>query len=51
MIITRHDLIPPPTDPEQAPTKAPIRSRNDIEKGHSEELPIVKPVVVTIETV
>tara|TARA_B000000475_G_C15696030_1_gene324310 strand:+ start:205 stop:492 length:288 start_codon:yes stop_codon:yes gene_type:complete len=43
--------MPPPTDPEQAPTKAPIKSKNDIEKGQSEELPIVKPVVVIIETV
>ena len=45
------DLIPPPTDPEHAPTKAPINNKNDIEKGHSDESPIEKPVVETIDTV
>ena len=45
------DLIPPPTDPEHAPTKAPINSKKDIEKGHSDESPIEKPVVETIDTV
>ena len=51
MIIILHDLTPPPTEPEQAPTKAPIKSRNDIEKGQSEESLIENPVVVTMETV
>ena len=51
MIIILHDLTPPPTEPEHAPTKAPIKSRNDIEKGQSEESLIENPVVVTMETV
>tara|TARA_B100001079_G_C15904253_1_gene295095 strand:- start:149 stop:289 length:141 start_codon:yes stop_codon:yes gene_type:complete len=34
MIITLQDLTPPPTDPEHAPIKAPISSRNDIDNGH-----------------
>ena len=49
--MTLHDLTPPPTDPEQAPTKAPINNKNDIENGHSDDSPIEKPVVETIETV
>ena len=49
--MTLHDFTPPPTDPEQAPTKAPIKSKNEIENGHSDDSPIEKPVVETIETV
>ena len=30
--MTLHDFTPPPTDPEHAPTKAPINNKNDIER-------------------
>ena len=30
--MTLHDFTPPPTEPEQAPIKAPISKRKDIEK-------------------
>ena len=42
--------MPPPTDPEQAPIKAPKRNKKPIEIGQSPESPMEKPVVVTIET-
>ena len=50
IIKTLHDLTPPPTEPEQAPIKAPINNKNDIEKGQSVEFDIEKPVVVSMET-
>ncbi len=50
IIKTLQDLTPPPTDPEQAPIKAPINSKNDIEKGQSVVFDMEYPVVVSIET-
>jgi hypothetical protein len=49
MINTLHDFTPPPTEPEQAPTKAPIRRRKPIDGDQPEVSPIEKPVVVIID--
>ena len=49
--MTLHDFTPPPTDPEHAPTKAPINNKNEIENDHVDVSDIPKPVVVTVETV
>jgi|TARA_B100000161_G_C33432683_1_gene360917 hypothetical protein len=48
--MTLHDFTPPPTEPEQAPIKAPISKRKDIDNGQFEVSEIEKPVVVIIET-
>ena len=47
---TLQDLMPPPTDPEHAPIKAPIKKRKPIDGLHWFVSPIEKPVVVTIDT-
>ena len=50
MIITLQDFTPPPTEPEQAPTKAPTSKRNETDSGQSEVSDVENPVVVIIET-
>lgn len=50
MIKTLHDLTPPPTEPEQAPIKAPIKRRKLIDGAQPDVSPTEKPVVVIIET-
>jgi hypothetical protein len=49
MIKIRHDLIPPPTEPEQPPIKAPIKRRKPTTVGQAEKSAVVNPVVETIE--
>ena len=43
--------MPPPTDCEQAPINAPTSKRYGKKPGHREKLSVVKPDVVTMETV
>ena len=48
---TRQDLIPPPTEPEHAPIKAPINNKNETKRGSPSNPLVWKPDVVSIETV